>query len=151
MKNWFILHQDVIAIKGMYDQGILCSIIKLKDRSTILVKGSPEEVIRDTIHYFRFYFTDDKFFQVRRGSRDLCPVEVNPIHNMCFFLHTTSKSNCPIWFNVAHIEKTTPFGQRTKIHFSNGETKLVDSVIGQFNKKMYAALICKTTDSLFVK
>ena len=47
MKDWFILRQDVIAIKGMYDQGILCSIIKLKDRSTILVKRSPEEVIRD--------------------------------------------------------------------------------------------------------
>ena len=87
MKDWFILHQDVIAIKGVYHQGILCSIIKLKDRSTILVKRSPEEVIRDTIHYFGFYFTGDKFFQVRRGSRDLCPVEVNPFHNMCFFLH----------------------------------------------------------------
>ena len=91
---------------------------------------NPAEVIRDTIHYFRFYFTGDKFFQVRRGSRDLCPVEVNPFHNMCFFLHISSEKNSSIWFNVAHIENTTPFGQRTKIHFSNGEkTKLVDSSI----------------------
>ena len=151
MKDWFILHQDVIAIKGVYHQGNLCSIIKLNDRSTILVKRSPEEVIRDTIHYFGFYFTGDKFFQVRRGSRDLCPVEGNPFHNMCFFLQSSSKGYHSIWFNVAHIEKTTSFGQRTKIHFSNGETKLVDSVIGQFNKKMNAALIYKSADSLYVK
>ena len=127
-------------MEGEYNQrGKLCSRVTTGSIN-FLVDQSPEELIDTTLKYIGFDLKGAKSgARAILGNIKMCPVIVNPTHNICLFPHKSSKNHDAIWFNVDHIEQTRRLGKKTQVDLSNGVTMIIDSTITAFNAKIAIA------------
>lgn len=69
----------------------------------------------------------------------MCPVMVNPIHNICVFPDKSAKHADTMWFNPETIARTNTLNGKAKVEFTNGLIITVPSKLYSFNHKLQTA------------
>ncbi|MFJ5718037.1 competence protein ComK [Neobacillus sp. NPDC093127] len=74
---------------------------------TFIVDSSPLEILNDSIRCIGFDLRGAmETAKWLLGNKHMCPVMVNPIHNICVFPNKSAKHADTMWFNPEHIVRT---------------------------------------------
>jgi competence protein ComK len=125
---------------GHYDRnGKLCSFVRELNRE-LIVDRSPLEILADTIKCMGFDLRGAiATAKLILGEIPMCPLVVNPIHNICVFSTKSAKNEEAMWFNPIHIVRTHGFYFKTKVVLRDGRTITVPSKVSSFNTKLQNA------------
>lgn len=125
---------------GTYDRNAkLCTLVREVNR-TFIVDRSPLEILNDSIRCIGFDLRGAmETAKWLLGNKQMCPVMVNPIHQICVFPNKSAKHDDTMWFNPTHIIRTNTLNLKAKIEFTNGWTLIVPSKLYSFNHKLQIA------------
>lgn len=137
----YIVNQRTMYMYGFYDRnGKLCTVVREIDK-TFTVDREPLHILEDSIKCIGYdlkgAMASAKWIL---GDIHMSPVMINPIHSICVFPDKSPKNADTIWFNPAHIVRTTSFKKKTYIEFSNGKTLIIHCTISAFNNKLQNAM-----------
>jgi competence protein ComK len=126
---------------GFYDRnGKLCTVVKEIDK-TFTVDKAPLHILEDSIKCIGYdlkgAMASAKWIL---GNIHMPPVMINPIQSTCLFPDKSAKNDDTIWFNPAHIVRTTSYKKKTYIEFTNGTTLIIHCTISAFNTKLQNAM-----------
>lgn len=126
---------------GFYDRyGKLCTIVRELEK-TFIVDNAPLNILEDSIKCIGYdlkgAMASAKWIL---GNIHMPPVMINPIQSICVFSDKSSKNEYTVWFNPAHIVRTTSYKKKTYIEFTNGITLILPSSVSAFNNKLQNAI-----------
>lgn len=152
MKKRYVMNEQYMWMTGYYDRyGKLCTLVKETNR-TFIVDQSPLDILEYNINCIGYELQGAKNTAKRLlGRIHHYPILVNPMKRIVVFpTMSPHHENC-IWFNPAHIKRTTSLKYHTVILFSNGQTITIPSKLSAFNNKIKRAeqLEELTRDSYF--
>jgi len=136
----YIINPNFMYMFGQYDRyAKLCTIVKEWNR-TFIVDRSPLEILDDSIRCIGFNLKGAmETSKLLLGDKHMCPVMVNPIHNICVFPDKSTKRPDTIWFNPDQILRTNTLNRKATIEFKNGLVITVPSKLYSFNHKLQTA------------
>ena len=128
------------CMTGLYDRtGKLCTKVNEIDR-TFIVDKAPLEILEDTIRNIGFNLkgamATAKWIT---GVAQMCPIMINPILKICVFPTKSAHHDEVIWFNPAHIARTSSLNGNTLVEFRNGTAIIVPCRLSAFNTKLQTA------------
>lgn len=140
IEKYYIINPDFVYMTGHYDRnGKMCTFVRELHRM-LIVDRSPIEILADTIRCIGFdlkgAIATAKWIL---GEIPMCPIVVNPIHNICIFPTKSSKHEDAMWFNPSNIVRTTSLFLKTKVTLRNGLIVTVPSKVSSFNMKLQNA------------
>lgn len=140
IENKYTINPNFMYMVGQYDRNAkLCTLVTEVER-TFIVDRSPLEILDDSIKCIGFdlrgAMATAKWLL---GNKHMCPIMVNPIHNICVFPNKSAMHNDTMWFNPYHIARTNSLNLKTKVEFTNGSTILAPSKLYSFNHKLQTA------------
>lgn len=140
IEKFYIINQHFMNMAGQNDRnGKPCSLVRELDR-TIIVDKSPLEILADSIRCIGFdlkgAIATAKWIL---GDIPMCPIMVNPIHNICVFATKSAKHEDAMWFNPEYIVRTNSFYLKTKVTLRNGLIITVPCRLTSFNTKLQNA------------
>lgn len=140
IESKYIMNPNFMCMVGIYDRNAkLCSLVRETNRM-FLVDRSPLQLLDDSIKCIGFDLRGAmSTSKCLLSHKHMCPVMVNPIHNICVFPNKSAKHNDTMWFNPAHISRTYSINQMTLVEFTNGTTLLTPSKLYSFNSKLQTA------------
>jgi competence protein ComK len=141
LKKFYIINQLMMYMVSHYDrQGKLITIVIQTD-GTFAVDKTPVEIIEDSIRCIGFNYKGalSTAKWILGSDVKMCPVMINPIHNICVFPTQSPKHEETIWFNPAHIFRTRSLCTKTTVELTNGETLVVPCKLSAFLTKLYNA------------
>jgi len=127
-------------MRGHYDRfGKLCTQITEANR-TFIVDKSPLEVLNDSIRGIGFDLRGAlETSKYLLGDVHMCPIMVNPIHQIVLFPTRSPKHEDTIWLNPYPIRRTASNNRKTLITFHNNTTLIVPLRLASFNTKLKTA------------
>jgi competence protein ComK len=136
----YIITPQFHYMMGHYDRfGKLCTQITEADR-TFIVDKSPLEVLNDSIRGIGFDLRGAlETSKWLLGDVHMCPIMVNPIHQIVLFPTRSPKHEDTIWLNPYPIKRTTSNNRKTHITFHNNTTLIVPVRLSSFNSKLKTA------------
>lgn len=125
---------------GFYDRyGNRFSVVHEVHR-TLIVERSPIEILADSIRRIGFDLRGAiATAKSLLGDIQMCPIMVNPIHQICVFPTKSAKNDDTIWFNPNQIIRTKCCYQKTLVLLGNGRSILVPNKLSSFNTKLQNA------------
>lgn len=137
----YIINSNTLYIYGVYDRnGKLCTSVRELEK-TFFIDDSPLHILENSIRCIGYDFkgamSSAKWIL---GDIHMPPVMINPIQQICLFPDKSAKNDDTIWFNPAHIVRTTNYRKKTYIEFTNGTTLIIHCSISAFNTKLQNAM-----------
>lgn len=137
----YIINQNTLYMYGFYDRnGMLCTIV-IETNKTFIVNTDPLTILENSINCIGYNLkgaiASSKWIL---GNIHMPPVMINPIQSICVFSDKSAKNAQTIWFNPAHIVRTTSYKKKTYIEFTNGTTLIIHCSISAFNTKLQNAM-----------
>lgn len=127
-------------MSGFYDRnGKQCSLVRELQR-ILIVDRSPIEILADTIRCIGFDLNGAiANAKLILGKIPMCPIVVDPIHNICIFSTKSAKNEEAMWFNPDHIVRTNSHYLKTHVVLRNGHVLSVPCKVSSFNMKLQNA------------
>ncbi|MFJ7727868.1 competence protein ComK [Neobacillus sp. NPDC097160] len=140
IENNYFINRDFMFMVGQYDRNAkLCALVKEQNR-TFIVDRSPLEILNESIRCIGFNLKGAmETSKLLLGDKHMCPIMVNPIHNICVFPNKSAKHADTMWFNPDHIYRTNTLNGKAKLEFTNGLIMMVPSKLYTFNHKLQTA------------
>lgn len=137
----YIINQNTLYMYGFYDRyGKLCTFVRELDK-TFIVDNEPLNILEDSIKCIGYdlkgAMASAKWIL---GNIHMPPVMINPIQSICVFPNKSANNEQTIWFNPAHIVRTTSYQKKTYIEFTKGITLIVPCSVSIFNNKLQNAI-----------
>lgn len=140
IEKHYMINQHFMFMRGHYDRnGKQCTEINEANR-IFIVDRSPLEVLSDSIRCIGFNLRGA--METSRwllGDVHMCPIMVNPVHQIVLFPTRSPKHDETIWLNPAQIKRTTSINRKTSIEFYNGHTLIIPTRLSSFNHKLKTA------------
>jgi competence protein ComK len=136
----YIINPNFNYMVGFFDRNANpCTLVRETER-IFVVERSPLEILDDSIRCIGFNLKGAmETAKSLLGNKQMCPVMVNPVYQICVFPIKSSKYIDTIWFNPNHIARTLSFKLNTQVEFTNGITIMVTSKLYSFNNKLQIA------------
>ncbi|SEN89307.1 competence protein ComK [Mesobacillus persicus] len=136
----YIITPQFHYMRGHYDRfGKLCTQVTETNR-TFIVDKSPMEVLNDSIRAIGFNLRGAlETSKWLLGDVHMCPIMVNPIHQIVLFPTRSPKHEDTIWLNPNPIKRTTSINRKTLITYNNNTTLIVPVRLSSFNTKLITA------------
>ncbi|WML29647.1 competence protein ComK [Neobacillus sp. OS1-32] len=139
-KKFYFIKPEFMYMAGFYDRyGNRFSVVHEVHR-TLIVERSPIEILADSIRRIGFDLRGAiATAKSLLGDIQMCPIMVNPIHQICVFPTKSAKNDDTIWFNPNQIIRTKCCCQKTLVLLGNGRSILVPNKLSSFNTKLQNA------------
>jgi competence protein ComK len=136
-----MINPNTFYLNGVYDRyGKLCTIVRELEK-TLFIDDSPLHILENSIKSIGYdlkgAMSSAKWIL---GDIHMPPVMINPIQQICLFSNKSAKNDDTIWFNPAHIVRTTSYQKKTYIEFTNGTTLIIHCSLSAFNTKLQNAM-----------
>lgn len=139
-EKYYIINPNFVYMTGHYDRNGKTFTFVRELHRMLIVDRTPIEILADTIRCIGFdlkgAIATAKWIL---GDIPMCPIVVNPIHNICIFPTKSSKNEDAMWFNPNHIVRTKSVFLKTKVTLRNGLIIIVPSKVSSFNMKLQNA------------
>ncbi|AYA78069.1 hypothetical protein DOE78_23180 [Bacillus sp. Y1] len=137
----YMINPNTLYLNGVYDRnGKLCTIVRELEK-TFFIDDSPLHILENSIKSIGYdlkgAMSSAKWIL---GDIHMPPVIINPIQQICLFSNKSAKNDDTIWFNPAHIVRTTSYKKITYIEFTNGTTLIIHCSLSAFNTKLQNAM-----------
>lgn len=135
-EDYIITPQFMYMIGDINLHGTLCTEI-IETSKTVIIDKPPVEILNASIQAIGFdlkgVLETSKWLL---GSVHLCPIMVNPLHQLVLFPTHSPKNIESIWLNPRHVHSTSGSNELTFILFNNGKTIIAPVGISVFNKAL---------------
>ncbi|WP_231734910.1 competence protein ComK [Bacillus sp. FJAT-29937] len=140
MKPRYTINKNFVQMAGHRDRyGKQCTHV-IETNKTFMVDKSPLEILDESIRSIGYDLRGAIETSKRLlGNVHCCPVLVNPIDRIVVFPTKSAKNEECVWFNPAHIKRTSSLNLKTSITYSNGKTKCIAAKLSSFNSKIKRA------------
>lgn len=140
IEKYYIINPDFIHMSGYNDRnGKCCTLVEELHRK-LIVDRSPLEILADTIRCIGFDLNSAiANAKALLGNIPMCPIQVDPIHNICIFATKSAKNEDAMWFNPNNIIRTNGYYFNTHVILRNGRILTVPCKVSSFNNKLQNA------------
>lgn len=141
-KEKYMINEKCMELKSVYDEnGNECTKVR-ESEQTFIVRKSPEQIIDYSLNCIGFDLKGAlkaAKLLLHLDKKYMLPVLINHVHEIVLFPTHSPKNHKNIWLNPKHIKRTFPKQKQTIIHFSNGETTIIEKKLIYFNNHFQTA------------